>query len=414
MPKIWDARYNSLWKYEEWRNWARWEWWYQVSEPKDTRVVNWRVQIKNIVNWQPVWTDAKTTQVWKSSNWTPKIKLYDNAGNVYWTSDLWNKAVIDESIKQQAYIDENTKLLWWQTSWLNWLITSNWWRQYVNVWWNKVDLSPENLNKALKEWTVTTWWDSKINYSYWTKWQSWLLWWIWQDVDNWTTITYDPIKNYQDTTINNDTWSKNDTNTKTNNNWTVKFWPLRVDTEWIKNYISNLNNKTSSNNWWWNKWWGSKWWSKWYWNWNAVRQPEPTYVDPSGITHTWMTQDEFDASMKMYEADNQWWYENRRNQVVWANWATRWQIFDQALDKFLSDPNAFSEDQKQLLIKAWKELWYFDWTTETSSTSWTPTTTSTVTPTVQPTITTTPTQRKINNANDAYYAWQNAWRWVVL
>lgn len=193
-------------------------------------------------------------------------------------------------------------------------------------------------------------------------------------------------------------------------------WPLKPNTEWVKEFINSNNFKT----WWWTSWWSTTKWStskwntnKWYWNANAVKQPEPTYVDPSGVTHTWMTQDEFDTSMKMYEADNQWWYENRRNQVVWANWATRWQIFDQALDKFLSNPDAFSEDQKQLLIKAWKELWYFNWTSETPTTSWTPTVAPTVAPTAQPTVT-TPTQRRINNANDAYYAWQNAWRWVVL
>ena len=243
-----------------------------------------------------------------------------------------------------------------------------------------------------------------------------------------------------------------DMNNKTNNflNWnTLNNWSLvwAWSVAWMPSInpyefaydLNRINEQSKSeqkneqqDNWWatnWsstNKWW---WWKRrtnQVWNANAVKQPEPTYVDPNGVTHTWMTQEEFDASMRMYEADNQWRYEHRRNQVVWANWATRWQIFDQVLDKFLANPDAFSEDQKQLLIKAWKELWYFNWssTTQSQPTAQTAVDTATqntaasvtATPsTVQQNATIAPTQRRVDNANDAYYSVQ--WRpyfWVTL
>ena len=167
-------------------------------------------------------------------------------------------------------------------------------------------------------------------------------------------------------------------------------------------------------NWWWgSKWWG---WTRRYWNNSAVKQPEPTYVDQDWVTHTWMTQDEFNQSMQMYEADNQWWYEHQRNQTLpWGS--TRWEIFDQAVEKFLANPDSFNDSQKQALIKVWQQLWYFNWSSTTApDQTETQTVTDTVTtaPTVQPTVTPTPTQRQVNSAHDAYYAPQNTRRWITL
>lgn len=164
--------------------------------------------------------------------------------------------------------------------------------------------------------------------------------------------------------------------------------------------------KTNTNRWW------SRTWNAW-----AVKQPEPTYVDQDWVTHTWMTQDEFNQSMQMYEADNQWWYEHQRNQVIWENWTTRWQIFDQAVEKFLANPDSFNDSQKQALIKVWQQLWYFNWSSATApdqTETQTVTDTATTAPTVQPTVTSTPTQRQVNSVHDAYYAPQNSPWWITL
>lgn len=232
------------------------------------------------------------------------------------------------------------------------------------------------------------------------------IWWSWIWVNQ---LTERSIRKQSDAAINR----LNEVNKEIADlNKTAPIWPVKQDTQWIKDYVNSL--KTNNTTWWNNKSWWTRTLSK-TWNAKAVKQQEPTYVDTNWVTHTWMTQDEFNQSMQMYEADNQWWYEHQRNQVIWDNWTTRWQIFDQAIEKFLADPSSFNDSQKQALVKVWQQLWYFNWSSTTPTTDQTEN--QTVTETIQPTVTTTPTttQRSVNNSNDAYYAPQ--WRphfWVTL
>lgn len=137
-------------------------------------------------------------------------------------------------------------------------------------------------------------------------------------------------------------------------------------------------------------------------------------LDEQEMAANWLTPQQ----IQMYQADNEWYYQKRRNETIWANWATRDDVFNSAVEKFLANPDSFNQQQRDLLIKAGNSLWYDMWKTmwqNSTTTSTTQTAAPTVQPTVQPTITNpAPTQRKINNANDAYYAPQNAWRDIIL
>lgn len=162
-----------------------------------------------------------------------------------------------------------------------------------------------------------------------------------------------------------------------------------------------------------NWWWGSKWWGRTrrYRNNNAVKQQEPTYVDPNWVTHTWMTQDEFNQSMQMYEADNQWWYESQRNKTLpW--WTTRWQLFDQALNKYLDNPDSFDDSAKQALINVWKQLWYW-WDNWQASQQSQPTDQPNVQPTVQPSVQPAQPQSQYNWF-DPSQVWWRTWLWTEL
>lgn len=151
-------------------------------------------------------------------------------------------------------------------------------------------------------------------------------------------------------------------------------------------------------------------WAEFWWVQNTVSTFSPQEVQ--NMLDSWMSVEQ----IQMYDDDNKWWYENQRNQTVWNNWTTRWQIFDQAVEKFLANPDSFNDAQKQALVKVWQQLWYFrDWTTTAANNTQNITSTAAaVQPTVQPTVTHTPTQRQVNNAHDAYYAPQNARRWITL
>lgn len=335
MPKIWDARYNN-WYYEEYMNGKNWEWWYRTNE-KNYRIKEWWswAQQKTIVNWQPVWTDVRTTQLWKWPNWTYKLKAYDKVWNVYWTSDLWDDDVFKRSIEQQKIIDENYKLAWWNLSWLNWVSNTVWWRQYVNVWWKSQPATIYSVNEWLKAGTVSAWtwsnWNTSLNY--WNKWQSWILWLFSQDIDKWTEITYDP---WNPNLEENIPWT-----------WTTTKWKnLNLSRNRFVNSM-NKSDTTTSSSWWWSRTTSRR-------KPATTTQSEPTYVDPNWVTHTWMTQEEFNNSMAAYAQD----FGLNNNQPTWNNWSNREQIFNQAIDKFISDPDSFNQEQRDALIRAWQSLWY--------------------------------------------------------
>lgn len=185
-------------------------------------------------------------------------------------------------------------------------------------------------------------------------------------------------------------------------------WPVKQNTQWIKDYVNSL--KTNNTTWWNNKSWWSRTSSR-TWNAKAVKQSEPTYVDPNWVTHTWMTQDEFNQSMQMYEADNQWWYESQRNKTLpW--WTTRWQLFDQALNKYLDNPDSFDDSAKQALINVWKQLWYW-WDNLQTPQQSQPTTQSNVQSTTQPSTQPAQTQSQYNWF-DPSQVWWRTWLWTEL
>ena len=202
-----------------------------------------------------------------------------------------------------------------------------------------------------------------------------------------------------------------------NNIWNITPWytptPSKAKTE-----EPSPEQETLKTDWWWssNWWWGSKWWgsrSWWSRTWNswAIKQQPSTYVDPNWVTHTWMTQDEFNQSMQMYEADNQWWYESQRNKTLpW--WTTRWQLFDQALNKYLDNPDSFDDSAKQALINVWKQLWYW-WDNWQASQQSQPTAQPNVQPTVQPSVQPAQTQSQYNWF-DPSQVWWRTWLWTEL
>jgi len=50
-----------------------------------------------------------------------------------------------------------------------------------------------------------------------------------------------------------------------------------------------------------------------------------------------------------------------------ANWTSYNEVFENAVDKFIADPNSFTQEQKNALIEMWNKLWYDLWTTTTST-----------------------------------------------
>ena len=223
-------------------------------------------------------------------------------------------------------------------------------------------------------------WDTFVN----DKWQkmvykmdkSWQLWWVAEPTQQTVMTARDlPLTTW---------WPLNDNYILLENeNWT-KTWHLNTDAnrkKWAEQQakrneqaILDYENKQKSNNnistetpsstskpktsnWWWKKRTNQVW------NSNAVKQPEPTYVDSDWVTHTWMTQEEFDNSMRMYEIDNQWWYNKQRSKTIWESWMTADQMFKNAIDKFNANPDAFNDEQKKVLLNAWIQLWYYnrDW-----------------------------------------------------
>jgi len=234
---------------------------------------------------------------------------------------------------------------------------------------NQINESNKRIDDANKKvWDFLNW---QYNLN------NWALVWQW-------SVAWMPNPSIQDMTYDISRVSKNAQNNKN----------TKEDNIQVK---ENNTQKRTNNSWTNNR--QNRWWVK--------KQQEPTYVDPNWVTHTWMTQDEFNQSMQMYEADNQWWYESQRNKTLpW--WTTRWQLFDQALNKYLENPNSFDDSAKQALINVWKQLWYW-WDNWQASQQSQPT----VQPTVQPSTQPAQTQSQYNWF-DPSQVWWRTWLWTEL
>lgn len=139
----------------------------------------------------------------------------------------------------------------------------------------------------------------------------------------------------------------------------------------------------------------------------SVKQQTPTYVDPNWVVHTWMTQEQFNDSMKMYEKDNEIY--NARHAKVWDSETTADELFNNALSKYKADPSSFNDDQSKALWNAWVKLWYWsnddNESTQSSESSPAPS----VAPTVWPTITSNWWWNSI-----ASQVWWRYWEWTDL
>lgn len=134
--------------------------------------------------------------------------------------------------------------------------------------------------------------------------------------------------------------------------WSVSFdeatkWKPYFTSNWTKYVVNesakNNNNKTKKR------------------SWSNNKPATPTYIDPNWVTHTGMTQSEFDNRMAGYDAELTELKNNdiakQRNRMIGNT--TYDQIFKDAVAKFQADPNSFNEKQKQALLDSWIKLWYW-------------------------------------------------------
>lgn len=312
--------------------------------------------MSQLANYQRRVDEANKKWIMPSNSDINALKYYTNAAN-NWNKKYWNWKLQEIARKEIASInkdmDFNRKLL------------DNYTNSRYSQWWMIWQISQNSIESEL--------WKLSNNLSERTK----VLWW------------------------------------RYNNIWNITPWytptPSKTKTETV-----NPEKDNSKWGWWWSpKSWSYRWWTR-TWNSWAVKQQEPTYVDPNWVTHTWMTQDEFNKTMQMYEADNQWWYEHQRNQKL-SNGTTRWELFDQAINKYLENPDSFNDSQKQALLNVWKQLWYWNsnWESNQQATAQQPQVQQQVQPQIQPSVQPTQTQSQYNWF-DPSQVWWRTWLWTEL
>ena len=143
---------------------------------------------------------------------------------------------------------------------------------------------------------------------------------------------------------------------------------------------------------------------------NTRRKFVPTYVAPDWKTYTGMTQDQFNQRMQEYQMENDAYKKQQDNQLQ--------DLYTRALDKYIKEPDSFTEAQKQALVNTAKKLWHLDsllpsivtWENMTNITSSTPTVTTTNTQ-----ASSLPTVNQVTNQDSnasnywGRYAWSEAW-----
>ena len=142
--------------------------------------------------------------------------------------------------------------------------------------------------------------------------------------------------------------------------------------------------------------------------WSDPTKTVPTYVAPDGSVHEGMTQDQFNQRMQEYQMENDAYKRQQDNQLQ--------DLYTRALDKYMKEPDSFTEAQKQALVNTAEKLWHLDsllpsivsWENMSNITSPTPTVTATQASSL-PTVNQVTNQD--NNASNYWgrYAWSNAW-----
>lgn len=215
------------------------------------------------------------------------------------------------------------------------------------------------------------------------------------DVDpnkTWTLIGKDKEYTSNDFTGNNNinttsTWTPN---TKPNN--TVITQQVS-NTKPDKNSTSNNVPKNNSNS-----------------NNKSMTNRRKRAIAPDGSTQVGYTQEEFNQRLKDYEMEDQALNERRaqqanlRSQTIGNGNITRDQIFKDALNKFASNPDGFTAEQRTALYNAGKQLGYYN---DTMLDNWAQKPADTVTPqnTVGPTA--AGNQQPQSNDNIKQWGWSN-------
>lgn len=144
------------------------------------------------------------------------------------------------------------------------------------------------------------------------------------DPDTWEVLTWDLAKY----------WNKQYFN------W-ISWWSNKVDPDIKKSTNSNSNNKPMTNK-------------------------RKRAIAPDGSTQVGYTQEEFNQRLKDYEMEDQALNErkaqqaNLRSQTIGNGNITRDQLFKDALNKFASNPDGFTAEQRTALYNAGKQLGYYN------------------------------------------------------
>lgn len=93
-------------------------------------------------------------------------------------------------------------------------------------------------------------------------------------------------------------------------------------------------------------------------------------------------------------------YEAYRQRTM-NNWTTYNQVYEDAVNRFLANPDSFTQEQRDALIQMWNKLWYDLWTTSTSTYT-------------APAVTTPSVSVQNSSAHDKYYASQWTPLWFIL
>lgn len=185
--------------------------------------------------------------------------------------------------------------------------------------------------------------DNRIRKRWYKKWAE-MVWWYFKAElnQNWInnfngaidTATNAIVDKIDEAPLNKFNWNSNTKKKDTSNKWSdeIKDTNTQKDNAWSQSDSwspktstvsnnKNNNNKTTTN--------------------QAPARQTPTQYQPED-----------------YEA----WRQRKM-----ANWTSYNEVFENAVDKFIADPNSFTQEQKNALIEMWNKLWYDLWTTATST-----------------------------------------------
>lgn len=124
--------------------------------------------------------------------------------------------------------------------------------------------------------------------------------------------------------------------------------------------------KTNDKSWWASNTWTTTWWEQLPENKTPEAKSAPTPSKPKWNTNTTTTQTNSAPAKTnpvQYQPDE---YEAYRQRTM-NNWTTYNQVYEDAVNRFLANPESFTQDQKNALIEMWNKLWYDLWTNNYSA-----------------------------------------------